>query len=154
MPLPQHTPVIVGTGQVSHHTSGLDDAMTPAELMAEAIRRAATDAGLASLPDVDSIRVVSTLSWRAADPARHLADLLGIRTSETGLSTAGGNSPQSLVNATALEIQAGGPGIVVLTGARHGARANGLARRASTCRGRTRRRARRARTASSVASWT
>lgn len=91
--------------------------MTPGDLMAEAVRRAASDAGMAAVPDVDSIRVVSTLSWRVADPARGLASLLGISTTQTGLSTPGGNSPQSLVNSTALEIQNGGPGIVILTGA-------------------------------------
>src|SRR5436190_21396092 len=111
MPLAPNTPVVVGAGQVSHHAKGLDDALTPGELMAEAIRRAAADAGLASVPDVDSIRVVSTLSWRVADPARHLAALLGIETQETGLSTAGGNSPPSLVIAPALDIQSGGAGI-------------------------------------------
>src|SRR5436190_20566858 len=104
MPLAPNTPVVVGAGQVSHHAKGLDDALTPAELMVEAIRRAAADAGLASLPDVDSIRVVSTLSWRVADPARELARMLGIATAQTGLTTAGGNSPQSLVNTTALEM--------------------------------------------------
>jgi acetyl-CoA acetyltransferase len=84
MPLDPNTAVIVGVGQISHHAAGLDDALSPAELMAEAIRRAASDAGLASVPDVDSIRVVSTLSWRVADPARQLAALLGIATKRRG----------------------------------------------------------------------
>ncbi|MEY4372851.1 MAG: hypothetical protein RL219_1620, partial [Actinomycetota bacterium] len=67
MPIDPNTAVIVGVGQVSHRFTTLDDALSPGELMAEAIRRAATDAGLARVPDADWIRVVSTLSWRAGD---------------------------------------------------------------------------------------
>jgi acetyl-CoA C-acetyltransferase len=116
MPIDPNTAVIVGVGQVSHRFTTLDDALSPGELMAEAIRRAATDAGLARVPDADWIRVVSTLSWRAGDPARRLASMLGVQVRHTGLSTPGGNSPQSLVNQTALEIQRGETDLVILTG--------------------------------------
>jgi len=116
MGIDPRTAVIVGVGQVSHRAAGIDDALTPAGLMAEAIRRAAADAGISGVPNVDSLRVVSTLSWRASDPARELAALLGITVRRTGLSTPGGNSPQSLVNATAKDIQDGNVDLVVLTG--------------------------------------
>ena len=67
------TPVLVGAGQVSHHAAGLDDALEPAALMAEAVERAAADAKLAGVPAADSLRVVSLLSWRYRDPARFVA---------------------------------------------------------------------------------
>ena len=86
MSIDPNTAVIVGVGQVSHKAAGLDDALTPAELMAEAIRRAAADAGLAGVPDADSLRVVSTLSWRASDPARELAAMLGITVFQTRMA--------------------------------------------------------------------
>ena len=99
--------------------------------MAEAIRRAAADAGLASVPNVDSLRVVQLLTWRYRDPARFVAKELGITAREHGYTTGGGNTPQSMVNLTALEIQRGDVDIVVLAGGeawrtRRRARAEGV----------------------------
>ncbi len=84
--------------------------------MCEAIRAAAVDAGLASVPEVDSVRVVSLLSWRYGDPALVVAQQLGLSPRETAMTTMGGNSPQSLVNETALAIQRGELDIAILTG--------------------------------------
>ena len=110
------TPVLVGAGQVSHHAAGLDDALEPAALMAEAIERAAADAKLAGVPAADSLRVVSLLSWRYRDPARFVAQRLGLTPRETALTTPGGNSPQLLVNVTAAEIQRGELDLAILAG--------------------------------------
>ncbi len=110
------TPVLVGAGQFVHHAAGLDDALDPATLMCEAIRTAATDAGLDGVPEVDSIRVVSLLSWRYGDPALVVAQQLGLSPRETAATTMGGNSPQSLVNETALAVQRGEVDIAILTG--------------------------------------
>jgi acetyl-CoA C-acetyltransferase len=82
-----------------------------------AIRRAATDAGLSCIPNPDSIRVVSLLSWRYGDPAFVLAEQLGLTPRETAMSTMGGNSPQSLVNHTAAQIQRGELDLAILAGA-------------------------------------
>ncbi len=116
MSVDPRTPVLVGAGQFVHHATGLDDALDPAALMCEAIRSAATDAGLGGIPDVDSIRVVSLLSWRYGDPALVVAQQLGLSPRETAATTMGGNSPQSLVNETALAIQGGQLDIAILTG--------------------------------------
>jgi len=116
MALDPRTAVIIGVGQVSHRATGLDDALSPGELMAEAIRRAATDAGLGSVPDPDWITVVGTLSWRAKNPSHELTKMLGINAKVTGLSTMGGNSPQSLVNAAARDINSGAADLVIMTG--------------------------------------
>ena len=116
MPLDPRTPVIVGVGQ---HQQRVDDPLqspTTAAFIATAIRAAAADAGLSSLDAVDSLRVVQFLSWRYRDPARFIAAELGISPRETGMTTNGGNSPQSLVNTTALGIQAGRNDVVVLCG--------------------------------------
>ncbi|MCE9622879.1 MAG: acetyl-CoA acetyltransferase [Actinomycetia bacterium] len=116
MPVDARTPVLIGAGQFVHHATGLDDALDPATLMCEAIRRAATDAGLGGVPIVDSIRVVSLLSWRYGDPALVVAQQLGLSPRETAATTMGGNSPQSLVNETALAIQRGELDIAILAG--------------------------------------
>ena len=84
--------------------------------MCEATRAAAADAGLTAVPAVDSIRVVSLLSWRYGDPALVVAQQLGLSPHETAATTMGGNSPQSLVNETALAIQRGDLDIAILTG--------------------------------------
>lgn len=116
MSLDPRTPVIVGVGQALQRPAGVDDARSPAQLIADAVRAAATDAGLAGVPDVDSLRVVQLLSWRYRDPARFVAEELGIAAGDTVYTTSGGNTPQMLVNKTALEIQAGGVDLVVLAG--------------------------------------
>ena len=116
MSLNAHTPVLVGAGQFLNHAQGLDDALDPATLMCEAIRAAAADAGLASVPAADSLRVVSLLSWRYGDPALVVAHQLGQSPRETAITTMGGNNPQSLVNETALAIQRGELDLAILTG--------------------------------------
>jgi acetyl-CoA C-acetyltransferase len=116
MSIDPRTPVIVGAGQFLHRPSGVDDALEPAALMAEAVRSAATDAGLAAPPDADSVRVVSLLSWRYRNPARFVAELLGIDSKELAYTTNGGNTPQTLVNTTAGQIQRGELDVAILTG--------------------------------------
>ncbi|MGA0893698.1 MAG: acetyl-CoA acetyltransferase [Ilumatobacteraceae bacterium] len=114
--LDPRTPVLVGAGQYSQKVDELGAALDPVSMMAEAARLAAGDAGLAGLPTPDSVRVVSLLSWRYGDPAAVLADMLGVAPRQTAVTTMGGNSPQSLVNATAADIAAGRLDIALLAG--------------------------------------
>jgi acetyl-CoA C-acetyltransferase len=108
--------VLIGSGQFLQRSTSLEDALHPTAMMCEAIGLAAADAGLASLPNPDAIRVVSLLSWKYGNPAHLIAEQLHLSPTELGLSTNGGNSPQSLVNATAKQIQAGQLDLAVLTG--------------------------------------
>ncbi|MGB3736055.1 MAG: acetyl-CoA acetyltransferase [Ilumatobacter sp.] len=117
MTLDPRTPVIIGVGQYNHRADGLDDAMEPAALMERAVRIAAEDAGLDGPPAADSVRVVNIIGWRYRNPARFLAGRLGIEPTELAESAPGGNSPQSLVNRTALDIAAGGVDVAILAGA-------------------------------------
>jgi acetyl-CoA C-acetyltransferase len=110
------TPVIIGVGQHLHRAQGIDDAMEPAALMEAAIVAAAADAGLAGPPALDSIRVVSSLSWRYGNPAWVIAQRLGQQPRELAYTGAGGNTPQTLVNTTSKQILAGELDVVVLTG--------------------------------------
>ncbi len=116
MTLDPRTPVIVGVGQFLHRAAGVDDAMEPAALMEAAIVEAASDAGLDGPPAVDSIRVVSSLSWRYGNPAWIIAQRLGQQPRELAYTSAGGNTPQTLVNRTALDILAGKLDTAVLVG--------------------------------------
>jgi len=110
------TPVIIGVGQTLHHAAGLEDAKEPAQLMEEAIVAAASDAGLSGPPSFDSIRVVASLSWKYGNPAWVIAERLGQSPRQLAYTNSGGNTPQSLVNTTALEILAGDVDVVALTG--------------------------------------
>ena len=116
MPIDPRTPVLIGAGQYLHRAAGLDDALDASALMVEAIRAAAIDAGLGSVPSPDAIRVVGLLSWRYGNPAWVVAQQLGVSPRETAVSTMGGNSPQTLVNSTALDILRGDLDIAILTG--------------------------------------
>jgi acetyl-CoA C-acetyltransferase len=111
------SPVIVGVGQHLQRAEGLDDALSPVDLIAEAVRIAATDTGAANvISHAQSLRVVQLLSWRYRDPAALVAARLGIRPAETAYTSAGGNTPQTLVNLTATEILDGSLDCAVLMG--------------------------------------
>jgi len=110
------TPVLVGSGQFLNHAATTADAIEPADLMARAIELAAADAGLASVPEPDSVRVVSLLTWKYGNPALVVAERLGLSPRETAVTSNGGNSAQSLVNTTAKEILAGDVDLVILAG--------------------------------------
>ena len=117
MPTDPRAPVIIGAGQYVHRAASVDDGVEPATLLVEAVDAARADAGLATLPrSVDSIRVVNLLSWRYGNPAWVVARRLGVEAGELAYTTAGGNSPQALVNRTALDIAAGRADLVVLAG--------------------------------------
>ena len=117
MTLDPRTPVIVGVGQYLHRADGLDDALEPAALMERAVLAAAEDAGLEGPPAADSVRVVNIIGWRYRNAPRFLAERLGIEDCELAESTAGGNSPQALVNQTSLDILAGRVDVAILSGA-------------------------------------
>lgn len=117
MALDPRTPVLVGAGQVVQREAP-EDALEPVALMAEAARRAATDAGAAGLlTRVQSVQVVHLVSWRYADPGALVAGLVGARPAHTGVSPMGGNAPQSLVNGAATAIQQGRLDVVLVTSA-------------------------------------
>jgi acetyl-CoA C-acetyltransferase len=116
MAIDPRTPVIVGVGQTVQRTDDLDAALDPTQLMCSAISDAATDAGLKSIPQPQSVRVVNLLSWKFGDPAYLIAEQLRLSPTETAYTTMGGQSPQSLVNVTAAEIQAGALDLAILAG--------------------------------------
>ena len=112
MVLNPRTPVIVGVGQINQHDESPE--VEPVDLMAAAALEAADPRVLAAL---DSIRVVNLLSWRYRDPGLLLGARIGSADARTQYTGIGGNTPQSLVNQTCLDIQAGRADAVLLAGA-------------------------------------
>ena len=114
-------PVVIGAGQLSNRVDRGADPLDPVGLVAEAARLAAADSGADGvLAAIDSIRIVSILSWRYRNPGAMVADRLGVtlpdRPGASVYSAVGGNMPQSLVNAAALDIAAGRADLVLIGG--------------------------------------
>src|SRR3954470_457292 len=99
MPINPRTPVLIGSGQVNERST--DEAPDPVGLIAAAARTAARPRVLES---VDSIRIVSILSWRYRDPGLLLGPQIGADKFSSYYSAPGGNVPQSLVNQACLDI--------------------------------------------------
>ena len=111
MPLDPRTPVLIAVGQVNQREESPQT--EPVDLMAEAAREAADPRVLQA---VDSIRVVNLLSWRYRDPGLLVAQRVGAPEARTQYTGIGGNTPQSLLNQTCLDIQRGSADVVLLTG--------------------------------------
>ena len=83
------TPVLVGIGTVMRKEEGLEYALEPAAMMAQALRRAAADAGSeALLREADSIRVPRGF-WSYSDPGRLVAQELEAKHARSTLAEIG-----------------------------------------------------------------
>ena len=115
-----NTPVIVGVGQVQQRVADPLQASEPVDLMVDAVRKAAVDAGnSAMLSEVESVRVIRGV-WPYKQPAGHVASMIGCPSAETVGTCFGGNMVQSTFNATARDILNGDRSLVVLVGAEYG----------------------------------
>ena len=102
-------PVIAGGGQAVQRDVAPDATLGPVELMAEAARAAAGQAGAGErvFSALDAIGVVDVAAWRPRSAPRLLAEALGAKPS-TELTTAlGGESALLLLNHVAEQIRAG-----------------------------------------------
>ena len=130
MALDPRTPVVVGVGQVVCRPDPAGDPAgrpEPAALMADALARAAEDAGGRApggggpgwdlLARADSLRVVSPLSWHPVNPALAVSARLGIDPAEQVCTAIGGNMPIALLLDSARAIAAGRLQVALVTGA-------------------------------------
>ncbi|MCK9247930.1 MAG: hypothetical protein M0P31_03000 [Solirubrobacteraceae bacterium] len=115
--LDPRTPIIVGAGQVTYRRG--TDPGGPLDLMVEAARLAAADAGAggdALLARADSVAVVDVFSWPTPDPGALLGDALGLAPRETVRTVVGGNGPIALLGDLATRIAAGDLDVALLAG--------------------------------------
>lgn len=114
----ERIPILVGGGQIVQRDATIQEALGPMELMMEAARRAADDAGVQAsvLETLDSLSVVEILGGQYPDPAAMLAERLGARPADLHNSATGGNTPQSLVNRAAERIATGQSGLALIAG--------------------------------------
>jgi acetyl-CoA C-acetyltransferase len=114
------TPILVGVAQLEQRITDPTAGKEPIELMIDAVRQAAEDAGApALLTEASSVRVIRGI-WPYQNPAKAVAEAVGTPGAETVLSSYGGNFVQTVVNQTALDIQSGRHDVVIVTGAECG----------------------------------
>ncbi|MCR2833063.1 acetyl-CoA acetyltransferase [Parerythrobacter lacustris] len=114
---PAKTPVIVGVGQVNDRPATPDQGLDPVGLMAEALRRADTDAGGGWLADCDSLSVVGQIAWPQLNPViGKLAEALGIAPQHTVETPPHGDSPTRLMSEAANRIARGEAAICAIVG--------------------------------------
>ncbi|SDB72675.1 acetyl-CoA acetyltransferase [Belnapia rosea] len=101
-------PVLIGAGEVVDRPAEPRLALEPAALMAEALRRAATDAGAPDLlAALDSLDIVNSVSWPYADLPAALAARLGQAPRRLVYGPVGGESPVRFLHEAALRIARG-----------------------------------------------
>jgi len=94
------------------------DPLEPADLMAEALRRAESDSGgHGLLTGADEVLTVSELSWKYRNPALAVSQRIGASPRRLATSVVGGNLAGVMVARAAAAIQRGNSDIIVITGA-------------------------------------
>ncbi len=115
---PEHTPVIIGVGQINDRRTDPADGLDSLALMIAAARAAAADAGLADLTDIDSLGVVAQISCRydaALDGP--VAAALGATPAHSEVSRLPfGDTPVRMLNEAANRIGAGECRLALVTG--------------------------------------
>ena len=124
-------PVLVGIAQLEQRDADpvAGTGREPLDLMIDAVREAATDAGAPGLlAAADAVRVTRGM-WPYGNPAKAVAEAIGCPGAETGVSMWGGDAVQLVLTESALEIQRGARQVVIQVGAECG-RTQAKARRA------------------------
>ncbi len=108
------TPVVIGVGQVANKDD--ERVITPLELIAEAVRRAADDSGAAVLEHADGLFL--SPPWNDGSPgaADALAAALGLAPGERRTGTFSGSMPQELVAEACEAVAAGSLEAVAICG--------------------------------------
>ncbi len=114
---PEHIPVIVGVGQVNDRPAGPHDGMDPVALMAEALRRAESDAGGNWLHDCQSLAVIGQIGWPQLNPVDGaVARALGMAPKHSEQTSPHGDNPVRMLNEAANRIGRGEAQICAVTG--------------------------------------
>ncbi len=110
MALDPRTPVIVGVGQFVQRPGikpSFASRATPLSLMSSALQRALNDGAEDSSGGLDELIAVNSIGWDTPNPARLVAQQLGIDVRRTRKTNVGGDVPQKLVNELSRRIMAG-----------------------------------------------
>ena len=113
------TPVLIGVGQITEKSEGLENLASPMDLMERATWAACEDAGIGRerLAEVDTLVVVRSFREPMANSAEVLARRVGAERAERWMMPNGGNGPQYLVNRHAEAIAKGEARFCLFSGA-------------------------------------
>ncbi|MGB0408290.1 MAG: hypothetical protein ACPGC1_13455, partial [Pseudomonadales bacterium] len=112
-------PILVGVGQITEKTPGLEGLSSPVDLMVQATEAALADAHLSKtvLEQVDTLVVVRSFRESTPNSPEALAKRLGASNAAQWLMPNGGNGPQYLVNRYAQAIAEGRCELALFSGA-------------------------------------
>src|SRR5205085_2292749 len=113
----ERIPVIVGVGEIVDRPKDSAAGLEPLALLEEALRRAEADSGARLLGEIQSLDVVSFLSWRYRDPEKQLAARIGARPSHCYYGPVGGESPIRYLHEAAQRIARGECSVAAVCGA-------------------------------------
>ncbi len=116
-PSPDRVPVIVGIGEITDRPKEITEGLEPLALLVEALTRAEADSGASLLGEIDSLDVVSFLSWRYRDPEKLLSSRLGIKPRHAYYGPVGGESPIRYLHEAAKRIARGESSVAAVCGA-------------------------------------
>jgi acetyl-CoA C-acetyltransferase len=114
---PERIPVIVGIGEIIDRPKEITQGLEPLDLLEQALRRAEADAGAKLLGEVQSLDIVSFMSWRYRDPEKVLAQRLGIAPAHCYYGPVGGESPIRYLHEAAQRIARGECTVAAVCGA-------------------------------------
>lgn len=113
-------PVLIGIGEITDKAREPLQALEPIDLMAQAVRRAASDASTAVaaqlLAGIDSLDIVAEHSWPYTDPCGLLRARLGVEPARAVYGVTGGESPVRFIHEAALRIARGESTVAVVVG--------------------------------------
>lgn len=115
-------PIVVGVGDVVNHSTKLEDALEPLELIFRAIEEALqdiniTDTGKSKFhQNIDSISIVRTWTWPYPDLPSLLSKKLNIHPKHSEYSDHGGNQPGRLFDEAARRISKGECQVAIVAG--------------------------------------
>ncbi len=110
-------PVIVGVGEIVDRPKEILQGLEPLALLEKALKRAEADSGGKLLGEIQSLDVVSFLSWRYRDPEILLSNRLGIKPEHAYYGPVGGESPIRYLHEAAQRIARGECSVAAVCGA-------------------------------------
>src|SRR6266403_2141928 len=110
-------PVIVGVGEIVDRPKQILEGLEPLTLLEQALKRAEADSGSKLLGEIESLDIVSFLSWRYRDPEIQLSDRLGIKPKHACYGPVGGESPIRYLHEAAQRIARGECSVAAVCGA-------------------------------------
>lgn len=134
MPIPPHTPIIIGVGDVINRSLQVEDAIEPLGLMLQSLEKSFADTGISHDQEklgilkgsVDDVRVVRNWTWPYVDVCQSVLDgILGEEKRGNGNlgkgvykeeSEHGGNSPVKMLDEACQRVGRGDSKVAVVIG--------------------------------------